>query len=890
MVDSIKITALQDIGANIMYTTLVPVVDMSGTPITKKSTLQNLGNLILGGAGGSYFPRAAQATLALSVANADQPNITSVGTLTSLNVSGNITVGNADLGNYATANFFVGDGGFLSNVTVGGLGNIATINLTGSSSNVLYGNGTFAPVKPGGATTQIQFNNSGTLAGSANLIWDSTNQRLAAKTLDTANLISSNTSQIGITPGAHPNSQGPTWTFDSMGGLYWPATGGALWVIEPNIDGEFEFKSTSNIVISTDISNTNAHFTFDSQGIFTAPSNVNLLGTRLNIGADSPNITLETPTIVIADSSNTFVQTALFNNDANGSADWVAYGEGGSDIEAWTDMGYAGHNFSDPAYTITPPGDGYLFVQGYANGVGGNMVLATGENGNTADIVFATGGFTAVNEFARIENANNLLHLTRANSGIQFHDGTILTTASGASTGNLAFIANTMYSLGGVIIENADLTHGSTASLLLPPNGDAANAVQLTNTYGNVVITAGSNSNTVAWTFDSAGNLATPSNLVIGANGAGGSSIYQYDAPLQVIGEGANSTMIMGWTANTNAPGDVAAIGFNTPYSSGAGNVQIVAGNNSTTVNYWNFDNTGALTLPGNGYIVNPANSSLDPIIPNVSTMLFTPDANYSYQALVLDPTAPGHIHLRAPSGTGNIDEPVANIFLGGEASSFEVGASYGGDPNVFVHSGGNTWTFGTDGNLTLPSNTFAVNYANGSPVPFSGPVVTTEPITLTTDSADPNPTKADTTITDWITVIDNGTGWIDCSFSYSHASNVGADNGLGSYLFALPNGLQFDSTYHPFNTDNQLNTDGSSLRSVIPGSTGLAAGAGYQGTMVMVPYDATHFRIVNYPIQFSPNSNSVFGTTNFIFANNTTWPINGANVCYSGSFRFKKV
>lgn len=55
MVDSIKITGLQDIGSNIAYTTLVPVVDMSGTPTTKKSTLQNVGNLILGGAGGNLF-------------------------------------------------------------------------------------------------------------------------------------------------------------------------------------------------------------------------------------------------------------------------------------------------------------------------------------------------------------------------------------------------------------------------------------------------------------------------------------------------------------------------------------------------------------------------------------------------------------------------------------------------------------------------------------------------------------------------------------------------------------------------------------------------------------------------------------------------------------------
>jgi hypothetical protein len=98
----------------------------------------------------------------------------------------------------------------------------------------------------------------------------------------------------------------------------------------------------------------------------------------------------------------------------------------------------------------------------------------------------------------------------------------------------------------------------------------------------------------------------------------------------------------------------------------------------------------------------------LDPINPNVSTMILTPSVGYSSQSLVLDPTAPGHIHLRAPSS--NIDEPLANIFLGGEDSSFEVGYYNGAAPNVFVHSGGNTWTFDTAGNLVLPQGGIVTN------------------------------------------------------------------------------------------------------------------------------------------------------------------------------------
>ena len=56
MATNIKITALSDItSANMTYNDLLAVVDMNGTPETKKSTVQLVGNLILDGAGGSNF-------------------------------------------------------------------------------------------------------------------------------------------------------------------------------------------------------------------------------------------------------------------------------------------------------------------------------------------------------------------------------------------------------------------------------------------------------------------------------------------------------------------------------------------------------------------------------------------------------------------------------------------------------------------------------------------------------------------------------------------------------------------------------------------------------------------------------------------------------------------
>ena len=64
-----------------------------------------------------------------TAANA-QPNITSVGNLSSLNVVGNITAGNANLGALVTASEFSGGGGNLSN--------IAGANVVGEVSNANY--------------------------------------------------------------------------------------------------------------------------------------------------------------------------------------------------------------------------------------------------------------------------------------------------------------------------------------------------------------------------------------------------------------------------------------------------------------------------------------------------------------------------------------------------------------------------------------------------------------------------------------------------------------------------------------------------------------------------------------------------------------------------------
>jgi len=104
-----------------------------------------------------------------------------------------------------------------------------------------------------------------------------------------------------------------------------------------------------------------------------------------------------------------------------------------------------------------------------------------------------------------------------------------------------------------------------------------------------------------------------------------------------------------------------------------------------------------------------------------------------------------GYIRIEA-GDVGNVGTPGYVYLRGGDANFGSGGyvslqGGYGGDGpggainiqggdsgngdlydgNVNILTGSHTWTFDNTGNLTLPGNTFAVNYANGTQVPLGG-------------------------------------------------------------------------------------------------------------------------------------------------------------------------
>jgi hypothetical protein len=79
-------------------------------------------------------------------------------------------------------------------------------------------------------------------------------------------------------------------------------------------------------------------------------------------------------------------------------------------------------------------------------------------------------------------------------------------------------------------------------------------------------------------------------------------------------------------------------------------------------------------------------------------------DGNYNNnQHIIIDPTAPNHIHIRAG---GTIDNSSADLFLGGERNNVKVSDGY---DNVQITTdageGTFTWTFDNNGDLTVPGN-----------------------------------------------------------------------------------------------------------------------------------------------------------------------------------------
>lgn len=106
------------------------------------------------------------------------------------------------------------------------------------------------------------------------------------------------------------------------------------------------------------------------------------------------------PIAVFSTGAADYAQVAIKNttNAPDSSGDLIIYASNGSDAAGYIDMGITAPSFADPDFTITGGNDGYIFMEAPVGTAGnGNLVLATGSNGEHNHIVFAAGGLQSNN-------------------------------------------------------------------------------------------------------------------------------------------------------------------------------------------------------------------------------------------------------------------------------------------------------------------------------------------------------------------------------------------------------------------------------------------------------------------------------------------------------------
>lgn len=145
--------------------------------------------------------------------------------------------------------------------------------------------------------------------------------------------------------------------------------------------------------------------------------------------------------------NQSYLQINLENNNRNGSSDFVATADVGTDIKNYIDLGIAGSNNYSAGYSSILPLDGYLYVQGNTGQPGGNLIIGTQEPNR--DVVISIGGMDSENIFARFSTTSGF---KLVNKPITFADGTSQNTSavdgiqSSGSYGNSAFLkANSAY-------------------------------------------------------------------------------------------------------------------------------------------------------------------------------------------------------------------------------------------------------------------------------------------------------------------------------------------------------------------------------------------------------------------------------------------------------------
>ena len=518
MATNIKITALSDItSANMTYNDLVAVVDMNGTPETKKSSVQLLGNLILGGAGGSNFVNAAIATLAGDVTNAAQANITSVGTLTALSVTANVAAGNVNATTAITAAYFSGDGANLTNLPSGA----NSTAIANGTSNV------HIPASAGNVNTSV--------GGTANVLVITATGANVAGTLNTSGIVTGIGSGLSAIVGA--NVSGEVTNAATANAVALANVSGAGNIASINIDGSASTVLYGNGVFAAAGAGSN------SAAIANGTSNINIAtadgSATIGIGGVADIVTVSgTAVTVVGGVAATYVSGDGANLAAIAGANVT-----GAVPFATTANAVAGANVSgEVTFAATANAVAYANVSGTPalgnistiniDGAAGNVLYG---NGAFAPVSSTTAQTVTTAAQPNITSTGTLTSLTvtgalGVTTGLITGDGGgISNIAVGNLVGtiNLATFAGTANAVAGANV-SGEVTFAATANAVAGAN--VSGTVALATTAGTVTTAAQPNitstgtltSLTVSGALDVLAGTLTADTLTTGASGTAG--------------------------------------------------------------------------------------------------------------------------------------------------------------------------------------------------------------------------------------------------------------------------------------------------------------------------------------------------------------------------------
>ena len=691
------------------------------------------GNYIIGNGstlssitGGNVTGQVANALIAGTVYTNAQPNITSVGTLTSVTSSGLIsTTGNVQGANvFATANISatgnVTSGNILTGGQISSTGNI-TVSPTGFFVGNIIGNITGNLAVPG-ANTQVLYNNQGNVGASAGFTFN---------TATNAMVVTGNTTSGNILTAGLISATG------NVTGNYILGNGSQLSSITGgNVTGQ-----VGNALISGTVY-TNAQPNITSVGTLTSLSVTGntTSGNLLTSGLISATSTITSAANI---TGGNVLTAGLISSTGNATAGNILTS---GLISATSTITSVANIIGGNVITA-----GQVSASGNLNGgnlsVTGNAVIV-GSLNVQGNVTFIGSNVITTNDLY-IELANNqTTYANINNAGLAVGPvGTPLTywqyqTASNAWTTNVA-ISATANVIGGNILTGGQIS--STGNITVSPTGffvgnlignitgnlavPGANTDILYNNQGNVGASAGFTFNAATNAMVVTGNTTSGNILTAGLISATGNVTGNY-----ILGNGSTLTSITGGnvtgqvanaliagTVYTNAQPNITSVGTLTSITSSGlisttGNVQganvFATANISATANVigGNLLTTGVVSATGNTVAGNLLTSGVVSATANISGgNILTGGQISSTGNITVSPTGffVGNI---IGNVTGNLAVPGANTQI-----------LYNNQGNVGASAG---FTFNAATNaMVVTGNTTSANILTGGLVSATGNV-----------------------------------------------------------------------------------------------------------------------------------------------------------------------